>query len=85
MGADELIRLLVDVKPSLEGQAIEDTDRLMDDLGLDSLDLVQLARKIRKATGVPFDLEAFAAEERARATKPSFTFGNLLRRLGARP
>ncbi len=25
MGADELIRLLVDVKPSLEGQVIEDT------------------------------------------------------------
>ncbi len=77
LSKEAFVELLVAVKPSLEGQALRDEDHLMNDLGLDSLDLVQLARKLRKATGVPFAIDSWAAGERARVGQPRFTVGNL--------
>lgn len=82
---DAFLELLVAVKPSLEGQQLRDEDNLMDDLGLDSLDLVQLARKVRKATGVAFAIDTWAAAERTLVGQPRFTVGNLFAAVSAPP
>ncbi|MFJ4092007.1 phosphopantetheine-binding protein [Kitasatospora sp. NPDC089913] len=62
-----LVELLKDVKSGLEGQPITPADSVVEDLGLDSLDLLQLARKINRRLGVDFDLDHWnetAAEHR---------------------
>ncbi|KJY26811.1 MULTISPECIES: phosphopantetheine-binding protein [Streptomycetaceae] len=62
-----LVELLKDVKSGLEGQSITPADSVVEDLGLDSLDLLQLARKINRRLGVDFDLDNWnetAAEHR---------------------
>jgi acyl carrier protein len=58
-----LTRLIKEVKPSLAHAAISPLDSLTDTLGLDSLDVLQLVRKIRRATGQDFDLDAWSAEQ----------------------
>ncbi|MFE6746632.1 phosphopantetheine-binding protein [Kitasatospora purpeofusca] len=62
-----LVELLKDVKSGLEGQSVTPDDSVVEDLGLDSLDLLQLARKINRRLGVDFDLDRWnetAAEHR---------------------
>ncbi|MED7954393.1 MULTISPECIES: phosphopantetheine-binding protein [unclassified Streptomyces] len=62
-----LVELLKDVKSGLEDQPITQADSVVEDLGLDSLDLLQLARKINRRLGVDFDLDSWnetAAEHR---------------------
>ena len=71
----ELLReLLVEVKPSLDGRTIELGDSLRD-LGLDSLDVLQLGRMIQRRTRIPFALATYVEE---RTTDGPLTIGELL-------
>jgi acyl carrier protein len=54
-----LISLIRDVKPSLGNTAINPEDSLVENLGLDSLDIMQLARKIRRNVGPTFEPQAW--------------------------
>jgi acyl carrier protein len=56
-----LVELVCQVKPSLRAEDITLGARLVDDLGLDSLDLLQLSRKITRGMKVDFDLDAWDA------------------------
>jgi acyl carrier protein len=52
-----LVTLIREVKPGLGDQEVKPEDSLVDDLGLDSLDLLQLTRKINREMGVDFSLD----------------------------
>ena len=52
-----VLALIRQVKPSLEGEPISLRDCLIDDLGLDSLDLLQLSRKLVRSVDAGFDLD----------------------------
>ncbi|MBP0452928.1 hypothetical protein J5Y04_25775 [Kitasatospora sp. RG8] len=54
-----LAALVVEVKPGLGDLTLTPEQSLVDDLGLDSLDLLQLARKINRKLGGDFDLDAW--------------------------
>jgi len=56
---DALVELIKDVKPGLADSAIEPDQSVVEDLGLDSLDILQLSRKIRRALDPDFDLDAW--------------------------
>jgi acyl carrier protein len=56
-----LLNLIKEVKPSLSDSAIKIDDSLVENLGLDSLDIMQLARKVRRNAGPDFDPQAWAA------------------------
>ncbi len=56
-----LVNLIKEVKPSLGDSAIKTEDSLVENLGLDSLDIMQLARKVRRSAGPAFDPQAWAA------------------------
>jgi len=56
-----LDRLIREVKPSLGDTPIRAEDSLVEQLGLDSLDTMQLARKVRRTFGPVFDPQAWAA------------------------
>jgi acyl carrier protein len=60
---DILAKLIKEVKPSLVDATITPLDTLTESLGLDSLDVLQLVRKIRRATGQDFDLDAWSANK----------------------
>jgi hypothetical protein len=77
MNLEELIPLLVKVKPSLGSRAIGPGDELVDGLGLDSLDFLQLSRQLSAATKAEVVLESWAAAERQRPA-PRFTVESLL-------
>lgn len=55
---NELVKLIYEVKPGLAGAEVRSEDSLVDGLGLDSLDILQLSRKVNRDLG-PFDLEAW--------------------------
>jgi acyl carrier protein len=61
---ETLVNLIREVKPSLGGTPIKLEDSLVEDLGLDSLDILQLARKVRRIFGAGFDPQAWAANRR---------------------
>ena len=82
MDIDQLINLIRDVKPSLQGQTLSPEDSLVDDLGLDSLDLLQLGRRIQRAAGVPFVHEDWAAAERCKEA-PRFTIVSMQRMIAS--
>lgn len=54
-----LTELICQVKPSLSADQVTSEARLIDDLGLDSLDLLQLSRKIARTLGIDFDLDTW--------------------------
>ncbi len=54
-----LVGLIREVKPGLGDQEVKPEDSLVDDLGLDSLDLLQLSRKINREMAVDFSLDAW--------------------------
>jgi acyl carrier protein len=54
---DALVGLITEVKPSLATGNITPESRLVDDLGLDSLDVLQLSRKIVRRLEATFDLD----------------------------
>jgi len=56
---DELVKLIYEVKPGLAGIQVRPDDSLVDALGLDSLDILQLSRKINRDLG-SFDLDAWS-------------------------
>ncbi|MGW2642786.1 phosphopantetheine-binding protein [Streptomyces sp. NPDC001348] len=59
---DEIIDLLKEVKPGIADQSVRADQSVVEDLGLDSLDLLQLARRINRHFGAEFDLDAWNAE-----------------------
>jgi acyl carrier protein len=77
MDLEKLSIVLREIKPSLGDVAIESTAMLSEDLGLDSLDLLQLGRKIQRATGVEFVIVDVAEEHRT-ATGTPLTVAALL-------
>jgi len=60
----KLFDLIRDVKPSLKDHPISLEDSLVENLGLDSLDIMQLARKIRRVFGNGFDPQQWVAKNR---------------------
>jgi acyl carrier protein len=58
---DDVIDLLKEVKPGIADQSVEPQQSVVEDLGLDSLDLLQLARRINRHFGTEFDLDAWSA------------------------
>lgn len=62
---DILVGLIKDVKPSLSHTAIKPEHSVVEDLGLDSLDVLQLSRKINRDLGGTFDLESWDADSDA--------------------
>jgi acyl carrier protein len=67
---DEIVALIIEVKPGLADTKVLPSDSLVDDLGLDSLDILQLSRKINRDIGV-FDLDSWseAAAEHGRTVQ----------------
>jgi acyl carrier protein len=59
----QLTALIKEVKPGLGDTAIRPEDSLVEHLGLDSLDILQLSRKVNRQIGT-FDLDAFNAGAR---------------------
>ncbi|GLQ87932.1 acyl carrier protein [Dyella flagellata] len=53
-----LVALIKEVKPGLDETDINPEDSLVDQLGLDSLDILQLSRKINRQLGA-FDIDAW--------------------------
>jgi acyl carrier protein len=49
-----LVKLIREVKPGLGDREVKPAGSLVDDLGLDSLDLLHLSRKINREMGVEF-------------------------------
>ena len=80
MDFEELCRLVVEVKPSLEGLEFNSQDSLTDKLGLDSLDLLQLGRRVQKKAKVSFVTEDWLAEESG-GEGARFTLASLLARI----
>jgi acyl carrier protein len=58
-----LTSLIREVKPGLGDLAIEGQHSLVEHLGLDSLDILQLARKVNRQIGA-FDLDSWNAGQR---------------------
>jgi acyl carrier protein len=58
---DVLVSLIREVKPSLADVEITPKKSVVDDLGLDSLDLLQLSRRIRREIGQELDLDSWSA------------------------
>lgn len=56
---DAVIALIGEVKPSISPGTITPDHCLVDDLGLDSLDMLQLTRKIVRRVSPAFDREAW--------------------------
>ena len=82
MDIDKLSALLAEVKPSLAGHKPVLSDSLADDLGLDSLDFLQLGRRIQRSAGIPFVMQEWLEKETARSGK-RYTLDSLLKALGA--
>jgi acyl carrier protein len=57
-----IIDLIKEVKPGIGDRAVEPSQSVVEDLGLDSLDLLQLSRKVSREFGTDFDLDAWNAE-----------------------
>lgn len=54
-----LVQLIKEVKPSIVDKTVNLEDSLTDDLGLDSLDLLQLSRKVRRKLDDNFNLDGW--------------------------
>jgi acyl carrier protein len=61
---DALVDLIKEVQPSLQATTITADQSVVEDLGLDSLDLLQLARRINRDMGGDFDLDSWNDEAR---------------------
>lgn len=57
---DTIVKLLKEVKPGLTDRNIQMSDSLIEDLGLDSLDILQLSRKINRIAKHKLDLESWS-------------------------
>jgi acyl carrier protein len=54
-----LVKLIYEVKPGLVGTEVRPEDSLVNELGLDSLDILQLSRKVNRDIGF-FDLDSWS-------------------------
>ncbi|MCX5555809.1 phosphopantetheine-binding protein [Streptomyces sp. NBC_00038] len=59
---DEIIDLIKEVKPGIADQEIQPDQSVVEELGLDSLDLLQLSRRINRNFGADFDLDTWNAD-----------------------
>jgi acyl carrier protein len=59
---DSIVTLIKTVQPGLQDVQITSEQSVVDDLGLDSLDLLQLSRRISRELGVDFDLDSWNAD-----------------------
>lgn len=59
---DALVALIRDVKPSLNNTQITPEHSVVEDLGLDSLDILQLSRKVNRDFDGTFDLEEWESD-----------------------
>jgi acyl carrier protein len=71
---DELVGLIREVKPSVAGKSIGPNDSIVETLGLDSLDLLQLVRKVRRKLRPEFDLDSW----QKRADEHNYAVGSVL-------
>jgi len=58
-----LVSLIKEVKPGLGDTTIKIEDSLVEHLGLDSLDILQLSRKVNRRIGA-FDIDQWSSGER---------------------
>jgi len=58
-----LVSLIKEVKPGLGDTTIKIEDSLVEHLGLDSLDILQLSRKVNRRIGT-FDIDQWSSGER---------------------
>ena len=58
-----LVSLIKEVKPGLGDATINTEDSLVEHLGLDSLDILQLSRKVNRHIGV-FDIDSWSPSNR---------------------
>jgi len=77
MDMETLTAHVVAVKPSLANSKLGPQQSLVDDLGLDSLDVLQLLRKLQRTTGKELVIEDWADEETEK-TGAKFTIASLL-------
>jgi acyl carrier protein len=56
---DALVALIKDVKPGLADSVIQPDHSVVEDLGLDSLDILQLSRRINRTLDPEFDLDTW--------------------------
>ncbi len=61
---EELVKLIKTVKPTLQGVDITPDDYLTESLGLDSLDVAQLLRAVRRKLNRDFDSESWLADSK---------------------
>jgi acyl carrier protein len=71
---DALAELIQEVQPGLQGETITADQSVVDDLGLDSLDLLQLSRRISREYGLDLDLDGWAEQ----AAEHGRTVGSVL-------
>jgi acyl carrier protein len=71
---EKLVALIKQVKPSIAEKTVSIDDSITEELGLDSLDVLQLARKVRREIDSGFELDAWTE---SRATHRC-TVGSLL-------
>ena len=57
---DTLVSLIKEVKPGLSDTTINAEDSLVEHLGLDSLDILQLSRKVNRLIGI-FDIDLWSS------------------------
>lgn len=75
---DSLAKLIKKVQPSLEDVDITIDQSIIDDLGLDSLDMLQLSRHISRSYDLDLDLDAWAEK----SAEHGRTVGSVLDFLG---
>jgi acyl carrier protein len=76
---DALVALIKEVQPSLDDTAIAADQSVIDELGLDSLDMLQLSRRISRDYDLDLDLDAWAEK----AGQHHGSVGSILDFLGA--
>ena len=76
---DELVAIIKEVQPSLEPMTITREQSVVEHLGLDSLDLLQLTRRINRDMSGDFDLDAWNEE----AASHNRSVGSILDVIGA--
>jgi acyl carrier protein len=80
---ESLRALLVKVKPSLATETIAPGTALVADLGLDSLDLLQLGRHVQRTTGKAFVMDDWIQQLKAARPPVSATVSGLIAAIDA--
>ena len=62
---EKLVALIKEVKPSIADKTVSADDSITEELGLDSLDVLQLARKVCREIDNGFELDAWTENHTA--------------------